>query len=174
MRNRIKWFALALPLLLTLGSVAQTAMAQTKGAAVQSPAVAAAKVDLNTATAAELDKLPGVGPATAKKIVAGRPYSSVSDLGRVGVSKRQIDEISPLVTVGTPPAGAANRAAPTPSPAPSGGQAAAPAPAPGMVWVNTDTKVFHREGDRWYGKTKHGKYMTQSEAIAAGYHEAKK
>jgi hypothetical protein len=43
-----------------------------------------------------------------------------------------------------------------------------------MVWVNTDTKVFHREGDRWYGKTKHGKYMTESDAVAAGYHAAKK
>ncbi len=156
MRNRIICIGFALPLLLMVGAMAQNATA---------PA-AAAKVDLNTATAAELDKLPGVGPASAKKIIAGRPYASVADLGRAGLSKRQIDQITPLVTVGAPPPGEANRAAPT-------GQAAAPA-APGMVWVNLDTKVYHKEGDRWYGKTKHGKYMTESDAIAAGYRAAKK
>ncbi len=161
MRNRTICIGFALPLLLMLGAMAQNATA---------PA-AAAKVDLNTATAAELDKLPGVGAASAKKIIAGRPYASVADLSRTGLSKRQIDQITPLVTVGAPPPAEANRAAPAPAPT---GQAAATAPAPGMVWVNLDTKVYHKEGDRWYGKTKHGKYMTESDAIAAGYRAAKK
>lgn len=43
----------------------------------------------------------------------------------------------------------------------------------GLVWVNSDTKVFHRSGDRWYGKTKDGKYMTEPEAVKEGYHLAK-
>jgi len=42
-----------------------------------------------------------------------------------------------------------------------------------MVWVNLDTKVYHREGDRWYGKTVHGKYMTEPEAQQAGYRLSK-
>ena len=42
-----------------------------------------------------------------------------------------------------------------------------------MVWVNTDTKVFHRQGDRWYGKTKDGKYLTEAEALKAGFRESK-
>ena len=42
-----------------------------------------------------------------------------------------------------------------------------------MVWVNSETKVFHREGDKWYGKTKKGKYMTEADAAKAGYHESK-
>ena len=111
---------------------------------------------------------------TAEKIIAGRPYSSVADLSRAGVSKRQMDEIAPLVTVGS--TSSANRTAPqvqTPSSRPQETTATTAPPAPGMVWVNTATKVYHREGDPFYGKTKHGKYMTESEAVQSGYHASK-
>jgi competence protein ComEA len=58
-------------------------------------------VDLNKATAEELEAdLPRVGPATAKKIIAGRPYTSVDDLAKAGVPKRVIEEIRPHVTLG--------------------------------------------------------------------------
>lgn len=50
---------------------------------------------------------------------------------------------------------------------------AAPGGGPGKVWVNTKSGVFHREGDRWYGKTKEGKYMTEDEAVKAGYRAEK-
>ena len=49
-----------------------------------------------------------------------------------------------------------------------------PPPAKGMVWVNLDSKIFHREGDTWYGRTKHGQYMSEADALKAGYREAKK
>ena len=51
---------------------------------------------------------------------------------------------------------------------------AAPAKKSGMVWVNTETGVYHRPGSRWYGKTKKGKYMTEADAIKAGYKAAAK
>jgi Helix-hairpin-helix motif len=143
------------------------------------------KVDLNSASETELDKLPGVGKATAKKIIAGRPYQSVDDLSKAGVPKSTIEKLAPLVTVGTtpPPSTAATPpAAPAPAQSQKAGspettkptqvEAKTP-PAAGMVWVNTKSKVFHREGDRWYGKTKEGKFMTEADALKEGYRPSK-
>jgi hypothetical protein len=42
-----------------------------------------------------------------------------------------------------------------------------------MVWVNTDSGVYHKSG-KWYGNTKNGKWMTEQDATKAGYHDAKK
>jgi hypothetical protein len=48
----------------------------------------------------------------------------------------------------------------------------ADAKAKGMVWVNTNTKVYHMDGE-FYGHTKQGKFMAKADADKAGFHEAK-
>jgi competence protein ComEA len=56
-------------------------------------------VHINTATAAELEALPGIGPVIARRIIEARPYRSVDDLDRVrGIGKKRLEEIRPLVT----------------------------------------------------------------------------
>jgi DNA uptake protein ComE-like DNA-binding protein len=196
--------------------------ASTKPAASSAPS---APVDLNTASEKDLEDLPGVGPATAKKIISGRPYSSASDLSKAGVSAATIKKIAPLVTASggaavaaapastsssgskrrssasgaaaapasnppasssAAPAAAASAPAPAPAPAPAASAPASapasaaknapqaqPSPGSGMVWVNLDSGVYHKEGTRYYGKTKNGKYMSEADALKAGYRAAK-
>jgi competence protein ComEA len=87
-------------ILLSTSAATQGQIAPQKTAS-KAKAASTVVLDLNKATVEELEAdLPGVGPATAKKIVAGRPYSSVDDLAKAGVSKRVIESIRPHVTLG--------------------------------------------------------------------------
>lgn len=47
---------------------------------------------------------------------------------------------------------------------------AAPGGATDKVWVNTNSSVYHCPGGRFYGKTAHGRYMTEAAAKSAGAH----
>jgi competence protein ComEA len=81
------------------------AKAKAKPAGTTQPNAKSEKVNLNTAEAAELEDLPGVGPAHAKAIIAGRPFKSVDDLERVkGLGKARIDALKDLVTATAPAA----------------------------------------------------------------------
>jgi hypothetical protein len=50
----------------------------------------------------------------------------------------------------------------------------APGGGHGQVWVNTEAGVYHREGSPFYGTTRKGRYMTEQDAIQAGYKRAPK
>ena len=73
---------IGLTVLLALPAVAQMA---SPSRSPSSPAAiklaqASQPVDINAASAEELDKLPGIGPARAKAIIANRPYHGKDDL----------------------------------------------------------------------------------------------
>lgn len=71
---------------------------------VGEPPVESALINVNTATASELDALPGIGPVLADRIVADRdangPYTSLDDLARVsGVGEAVVGALAGIATV---------------------------------------------------------------------------
>lgn len=85
-------------------------LSATRGTSPQSaeptaPAIgSAAAININTASAADLDALPGIGPVLSERIVAYReehgPFAAVDDLAAVdGISSATVERLRPLVTV---------------------------------------------------------------------------
>ena len=172
-----RWTRLTLSLLLAALMVTPAFAADTKASQARS-----APVDLNSATADELEALPGIGKATAKKIIEHRPYARKDELvEKKIVSRGTYDKIRDRVVAhgagadktrgsadGRPSVRARDGGAVSASPRQTTQNESAR-----KVWVNTATGVYHRDGDVWYGKTKQGEYMTEDEAIRAGYRLSK-
>jgi DNA uptake protein ComE-like DNA-binding protein len=85
-------------------ATAPAAEGQAAAAPAAAPATATAitrtGVDLNTATAEQLTKLPGINKLMAQRIMASRPFLSVNDLIRIGVSKKTIEKLKPAPAAG--------------------------------------------------------------------------
>jgi len=117
---------------------------------------------------------PATSPAAAPKAKGGRkktqagvsPSPSPGKFSFGELFKPKTSGAASPAAVSNAPAKRTNAAAATNPPAPGGGH--------GLVWVNTDSHVYHREGSRFYGTTKKGKYMTEAEAAKEGNRAAGK
>ena len=65
---------------------------------VQQSTVTRTGVDINTASVAELQKLPGVNKLQAQRIFAMRPFLSIQDLIRTGLPQKTINNLKPAAT----------------------------------------------------------------------------
>jgi hypothetical protein len=104
---------------------------------------------------------PETGAATVtteKTSKAKKSKKSAAEMTSSGTASRAQTSVSPSTT---------------PSPVRNATAAESQAAkASGKVWVNTETGVYHKSG-QWYGATKQGKFMTEQDAMKAGYRAAK-
>jgi hypothetical protein len=173
-RMTMKFFALIAVIGFTCSCIAQAQSPTPAESPAQAPTKRAHKKAQTTASPAETAAAssPAASPAgspkarrTRKKaeaaatpIPSASPKSSFADLFKPRTSAAAT---SPAPAKPAPAKGASTSTkAPMGPPAAGGGH--------GLVWVNSETHVYHKEGSRFYGRTKKGKYMTETEAMKAG------
>ena len=109
---------------------------------------------------------PTASPSPAEKAASPSPTGSPTASPKAKPTPKKAKAERKAHPAASPvPAGRTTEEAANP-PAPGGGR--------GQVWVNTETGVYHIQGSRFYGTTKKGKYMTEQDAIEAGYKPAPK
>jgi hypothetical protein len=117
---------------------------------------------------------PAGSPAATPKPKGTRKKAPAATSPSPSPSKFSLGDLfKPKTSAAASPAAVSNASAKKTSavaasnpPAPGGGH--------GLVWVNTDSHVYHKEGSRFYGTTKKGKYMTEAEALKGGNRAAGK
>ena len=126
------------------------------------------------ASPAETAASPAASPAATPKARGGRKKAETAMSPSPSPGKFALGDLfkpkssaaaSPAAATSAPAKNASAEAANNP-PAPGGGH--------GLVWVNTEAHVYHREGSRFYGTTKKGKYMTEADAMKEGSRAAAK
>jgi hypothetical protein len=118
---------------------------------------AAAFVASLMATAAFAQTTPGTPPAVAPGAMTPSSAASSAATGTRNAAT-----------------GAAKRAAAPMMAGQYDNEAAAKAhcPTDTVVWGNASSKAYHLTGTKYYGKTKHGSYMCQKDAMTNGFHAA--
>ena len=140
--------------------------AETSPTPAASPEASASPTKARGRKKAEASPAPSASPAASSSPVerharnkagappAATPAASPAKPFSIGSLFKPKPTASPAATTTT-------RSAETnATPAPGGGH--------GLVWVNTESHVYHKEGSRFYGKTKQGKYVSEADAIKEG------
>ena len=147
--------------------------AETSPAPAASPEASASPTKARGRKKAETSPAPSASPAVSPSPAGGhaRKKASASPTAAPAASASPAKPFS---------IGSLFKPKPTASPAATtttGSVEANATPAPGgghgLVWVNSDSHIYHKEGSRFYGKTKQGKYMTEADAIKEGDRAAK-
>lgn len=97
-------------------AVSLSAVSHPRAFAVQEarPAATAQVVNINTATSAQLEALPGIGPSMAQRIVSHRdkngPFKKLEDLMNIqGIGEKSFLKLRPLLTIGSQTDGKASK-----------------------------------------------------------------
>ena len=142
--------------------------AETSPAPAASPEASASPAKTRGRKKAETSPAPSASPAVSASPAGGhaRKKASASPTATPAASASPAKPFS---------IGSLFKPKPTASPAATtttGSVEANATPAPGgghgLVWVNSESHIYHKEGSRFYGKTKQGKYMTEADAIKEG------
>ncbi len=141
--------------------------AETSPAPAASPEASASATKARGRKKAETSPAPSASPAVSASPAGGhaRKKASASPTAAPAASASPAKPFSigslfkpkPTASPATTTTGSAELNA---TPAPGGGH--------GMVWVNTESHVYHKEGSRFYGKTKQGKYVSETDAMKEG------
>ena len=138
----------------------------------ESPAQSPTPAKHRASTKAQATASPAASPATSPKAKRGSKKAAAaaaaSPAASASPAKFNLGDLFKPRTSGA----AASPAAANPAPARAASAKAAATPAPGgghgLVWVNTESHVYHKEGSRFYGTTKKGKYVSEADAIKEG------
>ena len=138
----------------------------------ESPAQSPTPAKHRASTKAQATASPAASPATSPKAKRrskkAAAAAAASPAASASPAKFNLGDLFKPKTSGA----AASPAAANPAPARAASAKAAATPAPGgahgLVWVNTESHVYHKEGSRFYGTTKKGKYVSEADAIKEG------